>query len=126
MRMDQVYPKREFTDDSPVSEIAARLGEHAEALCRELLPNGHKDGAEDAGAFGLGGSESAGVLDAVLIRVAFRITVEGGIEGGRDVLSGPDGVADAVTGLASSAGGSLAHRCEVLSLSEALSRVQTK
>ena len=33
-------------NDISVSEIARRLADHAEDLCRELLPNGRRDGSE--------------------------------------------------------------------------------
>lgn len=49
MRVSAMFPRQPSPGgcaDLPVHEIAHRLTEHAEALCRQLLPNGRRDGLE--------------------------------------------------------------------------------
>lgn len=46
MNLNNIYRAARTRDDTPVSEIAARLAEHAEPLCRDLLPGGVKIGNE--------------------------------------------------------------------------------
>ena len=49
MNVDRMFPPRSGgndTPDIPIPEIVDRLTGNAEALCRELLPNGRREGAE--------------------------------------------------------------------------------
>ncbi len=49
MRVDAMFPRRPGSNGNtnvPIHEIAQHLAGNAEALCRELLPSGRRDGAE--------------------------------------------------------------------------------
>ena len=49
MNVNEAFPRRSGgngTPDIPIRDIVDRLTENTETLCRELLPNGRREGAE--------------------------------------------------------------------------------